>query len=265
MNNNYHTQIGKNTNMLNEIAANNHLLQQQMQNFQGTPINRNIPPQSTQQLMQTAPQLMQSSPQQNQYNQLQANYPYQQSAQTNNPDLKNTTFSSTRSFGNNEDDGDLELSDGSHNLIEKNDLPMTNTQFQQPQQLLQQLPQQLPLLQEETANVSQTQQINNQIHRLVDNLPDKQNIPQPHPIQPSRRNIVPRIIPVPKKENATIEYIIIPALLILLFVGLVHPKTSGYLEKYLPPMTNLKNIAIRGAVLAILYLVIRIGLKITCK
>jgi hypothetical protein len=38
MNNNYHTQMNK-QNLLNEIAANNHLLQQQqMQNFQGTHI-----------------------------------------------------------------------------------------------------------------------------------------------------------------------------------------------------------------------------------
>ncbi len=42
MNNNYHTQMDKQNNMLNEIAANNHLLQQQMQNFQGTPINKNM-------------------------------------------------------------------------------------------------------------------------------------------------------------------------------------------------------------------------------
>jgi len=49
MNNNYHTQIDKQSNMLNEIAANNQLLQnnknqallQQMQAFSGTPINKN--------------------------------------------------------------------------------------------------------------------------------------------------------------------------------------------------------------------------------
>jgi hypothetical protein len=47
MNNNYHTQIDKpNNNILNEFAANNQLLQQaqQMQNFQGTIINRNMIP-----------------------------------------------------------------------------------------------------------------------------------------------------------------------------------------------------------------------------
>ena len=53
MNNNYHTQMDK-PNMLNEIAANNHL----MQNFSGTPINKNQQMQS--QMQSQIPAQMQS-------------------------------------------------------------------------------------------------------------------------------------------------------------------------------------------------------------
>lgn len=44
MNNNYHTQLDKQSSILNDIAANNQLLQQQIPNYAGTPISSNIPP-----------------------------------------------------------------------------------------------------------------------------------------------------------------------------------------------------------------------------
>ena len=71
MNNNYHTQMDKPNNTSNEFINNNHLLHHQMQNFQGTPINKT----------QNNPQLNQMGMNQQQMNSPQWN--------NNSPQLKN--------------------------------------------------------------------------------------------------------------------------------------------------------------------------------
>ena len=92
---------------------------------------------------------------------------------------------------------------------------------------------------------------------------------QHHPQQDIRnRTNYPVMIPHPpmqippaqpkKKNTAIIQYLIIPLLIVALFVALVHPKTSAMLNKYIPPMTDMKGYCIRGVILAIAYLVVQL-------
>ena len=74
--------------------------------------------------------------------------------------------------------------------------------------------------------------------------------------------------PKPKKsklKNYAIDYALVPALLTAAFIGLIHPMTSGYIEKFAPKMTDLKGIAIRGAMLAVIYIAIKLVVSQTIK
>lgn len=68
-----------------------------------------------------------------------------------------------------------------------------------------------------------------------------------------------------KLKNYAIDYALVPALLTVAFIGLIHPMTSGYIEKFAPKMTDLKGIAIRGAILAVIYIVIKLVISQTIK
>uniref|UniRef100_A0A6C0C654 Uncharacterized protein n=1 Tax=viral metagenome TaxID=1070528 RepID=A0A6C0C654_9ZZZZ len=68
----------------------------------------------------------------------------------------------------------------------------------------------------------------------------------------------------PIKKYA-IEYALIPISLVGVFILLVHPTTSAYLEKFIPKMTDLKGFAIRGAILAVIYIVIKIIISQTIQ
>jgi hypothetical protein len=68
----------------------------------------------------------------------------------------------------------------------------------------------------------------------------------------------------PIKKYA-IEYALIPLSLVGIFILLVHPTSATYLEKYLPKMADLKGCAIRGAILAIVYIVIKIIISQTIE
>ncbi|XWV26131.1 hypothetical protein QJ857_gp0949 [Tupanvirus soda lake] len=270
MNNNYHTQMDKqNNNMLNEIAASNHLLQQQMQNFQGTPINKSQQP--NQQINAMAmnpatmnpaainpatmnpatmnpaamnpatmnPQLMQQLYAQQMAQQAQQNQLYQQQQQKLN-NQTNQQFPQQQPIA---DDDEIELSDTKPEPKQK----------------------------ASTQDTKQPQQINKQIQQLIQNNdeqpdPTAQQLAQKidkNAIQAKKPNTQiqypPQIkyVPVEKPQSKMMEYIVIPILLIVVFVALVHPKTSSILEKYLPQLTSTKGILIRGAVLAVLYIVIR--------
>ena len=91
-------------------------------------------------------------------------------------------------------------------------------------------------------------------------------------MQPMKKNdninkvLAPQNIPLdPPEQNYTTEYIIIPIILMIIFLILVHPTTSVYLEKYIPPMINLKGYAIRILIFGILYMAIRFGTNFMCK
>lgn len=230
MNNNYHTQLDKPSNMLNEIAASNKLLQgetaatqallpqqqmqimQNMQNFPGTPINKSqVNPQllqqfNAQQQMLYAQQLAQQQAQQNQL--------YQQQ-------LQSQTYPKAPQQI---DTDEIELSEPK---------PEPKQIQQQPE------PTQVP---------------NPQNNLVQSDLPHKKIIQHRRPHAPH-----PKPQPPANKTNTTMEYIIIPIILLCVFVALVHPKTSGLLEKYLPKMDSMKGYLTRGLIFALIYIVIKFG------
>lgn len=57
----------------------------------------------------------------------------------------------------------------------------------------------------------------------------------------------------------TFTDLVMPFILLILFVLLVHPKTSSYLERFVPPMTDTKGYAIRGAILGAVYAFLKFG------
>ena len=63
--------------------------------------------------------------------------------------------------------------------------------------------------------------------------------------------------PKPKKDTTFTNYIIIPLLLAICFVLLVYPTTSKFIEKFVPPMINMKGYLIRGLILGLVYMVIK--------
>lgn len=273
--NNYHTQMDKQPNMLNEIAANNQLLQQQLQTFQGTPINK-IPQQQMpqqipqpmqqqmqqpmnqqmpQQMNQQMPQPMQQQmPQQIQQpmhqpvaNARQINYqqPNQLYQQPNNQQYVNQTYSQPQQIPN--DNDEIELSEVRDSTARESALQVRDVPQNQPPQI---------------QPSQQSQQINNQIQQLIQNGDDavvkcqnpavlKKNALQKKPVRP---------LPIKKEPESKVflEYLIIPIVLILIFVGLVHPTTSKMLERFLPDMKNLQGMFNRGLILVILYLIIRL-------
>ena len=238
MNNNYHTQLDKQNNMLNEIAANNQLLQndkntmamnpallQQMQNFPGTPINKNsqqITPQTMQQL--TPQQQMLYAQQLALQNQI-----YQQQLNPNMNQYANQTYAKQPQ----PQDDEIELSE-----------PKPD-----PKQKINEIAQQVATSKQQQGQPYDT--ADQQVQVLADPKVLRPHR-RPHPPIPNPTKITPA------KSNKTIEYIIIPLLLVCVFVALVHPKTSGLLEKYLPKMENIKGYLVRGLILAIVYIVIKL-------
>lgn len=102
-------------------------------------------------------------------------------------------------------------------------------------------------------------------------VPKKVREPSPEKIivkEEKPKHEVKYVPPKPKKsklKNYAIDYALVPALLAAAFIGLVHPMTSGYIEKFAPKMTDLKGIAIRGAMLAVIYIVIKLIVSQTIK
>ena len=218
--NNYHTQMDKQSNnMLNEIAINNQLVPQQMQHFSGTPINKM--------------------------------YHNQNTGDHNNDTSKKSTYPDAQS--NQIENDELELSEMPE---QKNNQPHLDYKKQYPQT------NQPNLSQTSLANQTQNkpmQKINNQLQNVI-NKQVPQNVTKP--IQPTMVN-QSISTPVPQtvcksKTNIAVDYIIIPIILVIIFVLITYPKTSKILRKFLPPMRNLKGFIIRGLILAIAYIVVRL-------
>lgn len=291
-NNNYHTQMDKN-NLLNEVAANNNLLQQQMQmqNFTGTPINKNqqFNPQFNQPMMQqpmTQPRMQQPLIQQPQVQQTQVPQPQIHQPQNQSNGLI---------------DDELELSEPKIDLnqtpqqkqINRQIQEVVQNQYQKPvlkqglppndprnyaNQMMQQgrignptsaqynHPGNIPMNpptdnqigkgQQET-NAQRQNQNNNQNGHLL-GLP-----PLGYPMMqgPVNKN---QIANKASGELMT-NYIVIPVLLVIFFIILVHPKTSKFLQKYVPPMKDMKGFLIRGMILAIAYIVVKLVADSTKK
>lgn len=312
MNNNYHTQLEKQNNMLNEIAANNQLLQPQMQNFQGTPINRNpvqnpnqLPnmsynpmqppmqpsiqqpmyPQPTQQPVQQPIQ----HPQQPQ--QIQSMQPQQINSQMNyatqNPYHERPTndgYNLPQHATQLNDLGEIDLSEAKpepdHQIRKaispqvdtrkKQYIPRNQTNSQYPLPDQQNHPQQI-----QQANQTYIPQQQIEIPTNENNMPtpiinqgvskqlqtQNDNSRQMIATAPKRQvaQLPPRYPPVanpPKADNKLAQYVIVPAALAIIFIILVHPVTSKILDKYLPPMKNMKGYLVRAVILALAYVVI---------
>lgn len=257
MNNNYHTQMDKPNNILNEIAANNQLLHndlsrenpqiatnrnhdamiqqlqlQNLQNFPGTPINK-----GNQLVQMQNPQMTQQMQQQILAQQQQQNQIYQQPqipglGQYPNPQYPSKVIQAPLQQLN--DNDEIELSE-----------PRVEIKQRAPQEIkneskIQQVQQQQFQPQNQQADITQQ--------------PLKKMRRPPHFMPP---HLLPPPPPPVKKSSSTMEYIIIPILLMITFIVLVHPKTSGMLEKYLPKMTSMKGYLIRGLLLAVIYVVIK--------
>lgn len=244
MNNNYYTQMDKQNNILNEVASNNNLLQHQMQNFQGTPINKNqpqIPQYIPQQIPQQIPYNNQSMTQQNQFYQQQLNnIPYQ-------------------SKNNNNANDEIELTEP--NIETKQPTPNIDiAQIKTNQHINKQLQQ---ITQQHNTNVIENMTQQNSVPKKNDNI--NTHMPMQKISKRMRRPHPAKYIDVPKKDNNITEFIVVPVLLFIVFVALVHPKTSVFLDKYLPNMSNTKGIFIRGFILAIIYIIIKFATNTVTK
>jgi hypothetical protein len=73
--------------------------------------------------------------------------------------------------------------------------------------------------------------------------------------------------PIESNESTSpmTEYAVITIVLMITFILLVHPTTSSYLEKYLPPVTNLKGCGIRAAILGVVYIITKVIMTYTKK
>jgi hypothetical protein len=102
---------------------------------------------------------------------------------------------------------------------------------------------------------------------LSEQKPEQKPAEKPKPVEkpetkPKKKTSVcplqpPKIIKVPEKPNYTIEYLVVPIILAILFFVLVYPKTSKLLEKYLPALNNTKGIIARSILFAVLYVIIK--------
>lgn len=225
MNNNYHTQLDKQNNMLHEIAVNNQLIPPtQVPSYSGTSINQSkdttnlmpqLTPQQYQQLLVQQQQFLQ---------QVQKQQPSQNSME------------STVKVTKNEMD-EIELSET------KPDQTKFENKSKQPKQIEQFTNGDSRMKQEQLRQLHQEQirqmQMQNQMMR-------SQNQTRPPDNKLTSSN-----------KNGMIEYGILPAIILVSFIVLVHPSTSKILGKWLPPMTNMKGYFIRGLILAIMYIIAR--------
>lgn len=242
MNNNYHTQMDKQNNMLNEVAANNNLLQQQMQNFQGTPINKTV--QQTQQL----------TPQQIMYAQMMQQNQKMVPQGPQGP--QSQPFQQTQL----QTDDEIDLSD-----IKPESKPENNSNKpidKQNQQINKQIQQ---VLQNNT----------NSNPNLNPNPIGAQTKPIKAPTLPKKLPIVPYHplttgnFPPPAQQNKSqsklTEYVIMPIVILVAFILIMHPSTSKFFNKFLPSSRSTKGLFVRGLLLAIIYVVARMILNMTSK
>lgn len=248
---NYHTQMPPaRNNILLEVASENKVLTDQYDynnphNMKGTPIDRpnynalsnpnlNRPP-VHQNILQVDPQLNRQ--------------PIQQNFLSSNPQLNRPHVSNQQNHDQYIQKEDLPY----NNFVEDNPRPHYTNQ-PQPQENINHVP-----IQEINTNIQNL--LNNTNHKPIVNPPQKVQI-QPKTTVPVKtikksRPVPTKPQPVAHKSQIT-NYLIMTALLFALFVFLVHPKTAGLIEKYVPKVDKTKGIIMRGIILCIVYVVIRL-------
>ena len=317
MSNNYNTQLQQNkytdqqSNILNEIAANNQILQQteKMMNFPGTAIGGSTPTINTQnksssnnnynqsntiipqqhiQRQQSHRQSPQMQPQIQQPMQPQIQQPMQQpmqqpiqqpmqqqiqqpmQQQIQQPMQQPMQQSMNQSYAN--------INSGLQKIMSGEPMNQIDDQNLDGGFELSESMSDIHYTHEDT-NPNFKEKHFNEISRVIDPIVENNlgnnKIPARRinrQMQPMKKNdninkvLAPQNIPLdPPEQNYTTEYIIIPIILMIIFLILVHPTTSVYLEKYIPPMINLKGYAIRILIFGILYMAIRFGTNFMCK
>lgn len=231
MNNNYHTQLNKQNNILNEVAANNQLLQNTLPplnpqgGYSGVTFNKNLPP----------------GYQTNQVPYLQQGHVVTQPA----------SGAATQS------QDELELSDSNLDLNQASDRNMVDGSGYVAEQKTSQ-------------NVVGRKTSAKQTLFRDGNLALKV---EPHSSAFSGKYLprgkdpvhISSIKNMSNKDGSTFEYVVVPIILIVGFIILVHPRMSKFLERYLPKMDSMKGCLVRGAILAIIYIVARFFLDSTGK
>lgn len=221
MNNNYHTQMNK-QNLLNEIAANKHLLQQPTQNFQETNIRNDDSNVSFGSKVTSHQNILPNQMLPNQY------YP--------NQAFPNPILQYQNPIQMVKNDEEIELSDNGKDK---------NKQSREIPEILD--------LNEHSVN-----QTNRNINIAKPDNDKKKRKKKRETIKYIQNSIPSTSInSMVQRRNKMIDYIVIPILLIPMFILLTHPFANKYFGKYLPEMKNFKGYIVRGVILAILYIMIR--------
>lgn len=238
MNNNLDPQYSK-PNILNEIAANNQLLQQS--NYQNS-INKNQmhPTNNNSHLMQ---QMYQNQMKNKMYNRHQS-------------DKQEIELSDIKS-----ENGDslIDLEQLNPN-IGNNQISSQNNQYQNQTQ-------RMPSTQHPTTNQIPNQQPSQGAYSGQIPNPNPHPLPTQMPVQ-TQPQLQPQLQPDPQIQNSAapgrsktkelLKSLVLCLFVFVLFVLLVYPKTSNLLDKYIPPISNIKGIVVRAGILAGAYLILNV-------
>ncbi|MEM0354062.1 MAG: hypothetical protein QXW79_00635 [Thermoplasmata archaeon] len=233
MNNNYHTQLNKQNNILNEVAANNQLLQNTLSSlnsqggYHGVTINKNLP---------SGYQMNQQTPYQ---------IPYFQRGHV----ATQTTTSQ------NQDQDELELSETNieHNRTSDQNM-VDDSRYTGEQKTSQNV----------VGRKVSTNETMNQDDKMVTKIEQRNPIFSGRYFPEGTVQFKPNKS-MSKKEGSTSEYVTMSIVLVVTFIVLVHPRTSKILERYLPKIDSMKGCLIRGVILVTIYIVARFFLDSTGK
>ena len=266
MNNNYHTQLDK-SQIQEQLDPSHTAVLQQMQNFQGTPIGM---PQRDVHLSQGTPIGM---PQRDVHLSQGTPIGMQTKAQ-GNPQLMQMLLA--------------------QQLTHQQQAQQAQHLFQQQQQALAQSQSQAQVPAPDEIELSETksetkakgidprlQRVTEHFQQMVQNgtaapaqpvaqppapRPTAQPAPtaQSAPAQaPQQRRSTPAPAPAapapeqPKKSCVTLNYLIIPILILIVVMAVLHPKTAPLFDKFLPPVSSMTGMLARGGAVVLAYILTR--------
>lgn len=110
---------------------------------------------------------------------------------------------------------------------------------------------------------------NDEIDLISETIPENPVIEHPppkivEPLAPVTSQVVPPVAAqkvVIKKKDPIYKTLLLTVFIFILFILLVHPKTSTILDKYIPAISTTKGILIRAGILSVAYLVISLILR----
>ena len=229
MNNNYHTQVNHSNNLLNEIAANNQLLQQGP----------------------SMAQLLQQIAQQQAQQQLAQAYAQQLQQQQNRPAKVESD--------------EIDLSDGKPNAQTTQSAPIapiapiTSNHNVAPITSNHNV---TPITSNHNVTTPDNDTTQEVLRNLAKEVQQAHGTYKPSPLvaQPTKPPIN-TVRPIAKKTGSTnilSDYLLVPVILLIIFIVFFYPKTAKIFDKYLPALTTLKGIVIRGSILVVCYILIKL-------